>query len=225
MIDIKLKKDVDENKKISVDCGTCKRRTQHLILTDICLNGNEYLSESDSYDWTNEYQIIQCQGCESIVFRRTHTNSEDYHPGSNGELEYNEMEDVYPSPEEGRLTVDDDHLLPISIKRIYRETLRSLNSNHLILTGIGIRAIIETICKEKESKGKNLFAQINDLVTEGVLTKDGSEILHKLRTLGNQAAHEVKPHEHSQLTLAMDVIDHLIQGVYIIPHHAKLNFG
>ena len=39
----------------------------------------------------------------------------------------------------------------------------------------------------------------------------------ELRTLGNEAAHEVKPHNNATLALALDVIDHLIKGVYILP--------
>ncbi|WP_305800612.1 hypothetical protein, partial [Thiolapillus sp.] len=39
----------------------------------------------------------------------------------------------------------------------------------------------------------------------------------ELRTLGNEAAHEVKPHNNATLTLALDVIDHLLKGVYILP--------
>lgn len=120
--------------------------------------------------------------------------------------------------------MDDDYLLPTNLQRIYSETLRSLNSGLNVLAGIGVRAIVETICKDKSASGRDLFAKINDLVTQGVLTQDGADILHKLRTLGNEAAHEVKPHSNTQLGLALDVIDHLLQGVYILPHHASKTF-
>ncbi len=82
---------------------------------------------------------------------------------------------------------------------------------------MGIRAIVETVCKNKNANGKDLCEKINDLVIQGVLTKKDADILHKLRTLGNEAAHEVKPHNNATLALALDVIDHLIKGVYILP--------
>jgi hypothetical protein len=93
------------------------------------------------------------------------------------------------------------------------------------LAGIGIRAIVETVCKDKESSGRNLASKIDDLVTQGVLTRDGANILHKLRTLGNESAHEVTPHDNVQLGLALDVVDHLLTGVYILPHHARAKFN
>jgi hypothetical protein len=56
------------------------------------------------------------------------------------------------------------------------------------------------------------------------LTKDGADILHKLRTLGNDAAHEVKPHSLQELGLAFDVVDYLLLGVFILPVNAKKTF-
>lgn len=226
MKQIKIEKDKNTNKKIDVSCGACKRSTKHLILSNVDLSGNEKMGTEEYYQWHNEYQIIQCQGCETISFRKTHSNSEDYSlVGSCPEDWENTLYiDIYPNPEEGRKSIQDDHLLPSNLQRIYSETLKALNAGHSVLTGIGIRAIVETVCKDKLATGGDLFNKINDLVTQGVLTKDGADILHKLRTLGNEAAHEVKPHDNVQLGLAFDVIDHLLQGVYILPYHAKTKF-
>ena len=225
MSDIEITKDSKANDKIDSTCPECKRSTKHLILSDIRLKGSEEMDGFGGfYQWYDEYQIIQCQGCETFSFRKTHENSEDYYPVGNSEYKHELYVDIYPNPEEGRNSVEDDHLLPINLQRIYSETIKSINIGQPVLTGIGIRAIVETVCKDKKSNGKDLYKKINDLVTQGVLTKDGADILHKLRTLGNEAAHEVKPHDNVQLGLALDVIDHLLQGVYIIPHHAKAKF-
>ena len=80
-----------------------------------------------------------------------------------------------------------------------------------------MRALIETICKEKGTAGKYLNNKIDDLVKKGFLTPVGAKTLHKIRTLGNDAAHEVKPHSEKQLSLAMDVAEHLLDEVYILP--------
>ncbi len=215
------------NEIIDAPCGVCKRSTKHKILADIELTGREETDDALLYGWDNEYQIIQCQGCETVMFRQTHTNSEDmeHYDGPDGwEAEYVKFEDYYPNPEKSRTGLSDDHLLPEKLQRIYTETLNALNGNNPVLTGIGLRAIIETVCKDQAATGKTLYAQINSLVDQSVLTKEGAEILHKLRVLGNDAAHEVKPHSNVQLGLAFDVVEHLLQGVYILPYHAKRKF-
>lgn len=50
-----------------------------------------------------------------------------------------------------------------------------------------------------------------------VLTKSEAEMLHGMRMLGNTAAHEVKPHSETMLGDAMDVVEHLLTNVYILP--------
>jgi hypothetical protein len=63
--------------------------------------------------------------------------------------------------------------------------------------------------------------RIDDLVTQHVLTPDGAAILHSLRVMGNEAAHEVKPHHVEILNVAFDVVEYVLKGVYTIPERAK----
>lgn len=196
------------------------------MLAGVGLSGHHNYGQSHSIDWFHDYQVIQCQGCETVSFREAYANSDDYYPSESDPNEYecDLKETVYPNPEFGRQPISDLQLLPQNLQSIYTETIRSINNDLAVLTGVGIRAVVETVCKDKAAQGDSLFKKIDSLVTDGVLTKDGAEILHKLRTLGNDAAHEVKPHDKVQLGLALDVIDHLLQGVYILPHHARATF-
>lgn len=212
-----------KGKIIKAHCRRCKSGTNHEIITDYNLSGQEPMGD-DFYCWNTKYQIICCKGCESVSFRKTQSNSEDYFETYDNEIEYRLSIDIYPDPIEGRTPLEDSYLFPPQLRDIYIETLKSINSNQPILTGIGIRAIVETVCKDKNTSGNNLYDKINDLVTQGVLTNDGAEILHKLRTMGNDSVHKVKPHTVGQLNLAIDVIDHLLLGVYILPIKAKQSF-
>lgn len=53
---------------------------------------------------------------------------------------------------------------------------------------------------------------------------NGLTLLHKLRVLGNEAAHEVKAHNSMQLELAMQIIEHMLDGTYVIPARVKSVF-
>nr|WP_272929631.1 DUF4145 domain-containing protein [Pseudomonas syringae] len=99
-----------------------------------------------------------------------------------------------------------------------------MNGEQPILAGLAVRILIEMICKNQSAGGKNLFAKIDDLKSKGVLTTSGAEILHKLRSMGNDSAHEAKPSTSKQLILAMDVVENLLQSVYIHPDEAKAAF-
>lgn len=214
----------EKSEVVKAYCRKCKQITNHEIITDYNLNGTLLTGYNHTIDWWMEFQIISCKGCESVSFRKTEANSDEL--GLNYDNEYGIVEniDIYPNPIEGREQLKDSYLFPTNLRNIYIETLKSINSNQPILTGIGIRAIVESVCQDKNTSGNNLYDKINDLVNQGVLTKDGADILHKLRTMGNEAAHDIKPHRIDLLNLAMDVIDHLLLGVYILPEKAKEEF-
>ena len=89
---------------------------------------------------------------------------------------------------------------------------------------MGIRALLESICEEKQAKGRKLVHKIDDLKIKGILTPVSAGILHKIRSLGNDAAHKAKPHSEKQLGLAMDIIEHLLKDVYILPKQAEDEF-
>ena len=210
---------------MDVACRECRRHTKHAVRASLDVSGTSTFRGNFSIDWGMNHQIVQCLGCETISFRRLTHNSEtsyvQYEDGSGG---FEPDEELFPSPEVNRAPIKDAELLPAAIQRIYLETLKALTSQQPVLGGIGIRALIEALAKEKGATGNDLMARIDSLVTLGVLSTDGASILHKLRILGNEAAHEVKPHSEQTLGLALDVVEHLLQGVYILPHHASKTF-
>ncbi|WP_075674679.1 DUF4145 domain-containing protein [Stenotrophomonas sp. TD3] len=209
--------------KVDSQCRECRRITKHEVVTEATLKGT-YGPVGFGIDWVIEYQIVRCLGCETLSFRRAEGSDQDFVQIGEDEWEYQPRVDIYPSPTDGRQPLSDSELLPEKIQRIYQETLKALNDKQPVLCGIGVRAIVETICKNKEAPGGDLFHKVNGLVSLGVLTQDGADILHKVRTLGNEAAHEAKPHSLEELGLAFDVVDHLLLGVYILPEHAKRTF-
>ena len=214
-----------QNTQVQCRCRTCRRDTKHDVLVDAMVSGESGNHNQGYVNWRTEYQVVRCRGCETIGFRYADGNQQDclVQIGED-EWDYQPLEHLYPSPELGRNPLADVDILPEKVSRIYSETIKSLNQSHEVLCGIGVRAIIENVCKDKQATGKDLYEKINSLLGIGVLTKDGAAILHKLRTLGNKAAHEVQPHTKKELGLALDVVDHLLLGVYILPEQAKKTF-
>ena len=207
-----------------VPCTECKRPTKHKVLTSVDISGEDWY-QSSSVQYNVHHQIVQCQGCETVTFRTSSTNSEDFeHNDYEGNFEYVETLVLYPSRNEGRVSIKDSHILPANVQRIYDETIKAMNNEQPVLAGMGIRALVETICKDKQAEGSNLEKKVDALVRIGVLTTDGATILHQIRTLGNVAAHEVKPHKFDQLSLALDVCEHLLQGVYLLTYYAQRTF-
>lgn len=210
--EIKLSDSID--KEYWIPCIRCNHETCHKSLVSVDISGKE---SSWDYYYHETYQVIECQGCKARSFRWNQTNSEDFVEDKQGKQIYIDHEQLYPSRVAGRQKLHHRFYLPHNVAQIYDETHAALCSKQPILTGIGIRALLETVCKEKAALGGNLEGKIDSLVQMGVLTQEGAEILHSLRILGNVAAHEVKPHSEETLGIAMEVVEHLLKGAYILP--------
>jgi hypothetical protein len=218
----KLTVETDNSEKFP--CKKCSIETKHKIVACLEENGSEDCGGGHSVDWSEENQIIQCLGCEEVSFRVCSTNSEDYdHDYETNGTYYNRTITYYPGRVLGSKVID-HWLLPWGIGQIYKEARTAVENELFIIGGIAIRALLESICSDVKAKGRNLELKINDLHERSLVTKEGVETLHKIRLLGNRAAHRALAHSKDQLLLALEVIEHILIGTYIIPERAKAIF-
>ena len=201
-------------------CEVCKINQKHTVVKSV------RRTDEDEYETAiTEYEIVQCMNCDDVSFRKEYSDSNTYeydHDANEPIYEY--VVNVYPSRTAGRFKVKGAVYLPLLVRSAYDELIQALNGGQKILAGLGVRVLIEMICKDKSAVGDNLFKKIDHLVQLGVLTPVGSGILHKLRSMGNNAAHEAMPSTSEQLNLAMDVVDNLLDSVYIHPQLAASVF-
>lgn len=213
---IKITPNKTQNEEHKIACSECVGITRHKVLQSIDVDGHDDYGSWDFF-YSDNFQIIQCQGCDFISFRKFHIDSEDQGYDDNGEPFNLETIEIYPSRIAGRQKLNDSHFLPLNIRQIYAETHTALCSRQPILAVIGIRALVETVCKDNGATGGNLEQRIDNLIMKGVLTTQNAELLHSLRILGNEGAHEVKIQDEKTLGLAMTVVEQLLNNVYILP--------
>ncbi len=197
-------------------CHECGKKTEHIVLSQV---SNEDGDENVTA-WTDFY-FTQCNGCKSVTLLKEFRFSEFWEPNAyTGEMELDVETTLYPNRLQGRKEMSDLFLVPHGIGIIYSETLNALINSQNILAGIGIRAIVEGVCKDKASTGRNLKDKIDDLANKGFITNDSATILHSLRFMGNSSAHEIKSHGSKELNTAFDIINNLLQNVYVMPKKA-----
>jgi hypothetical protein len=200
--------------KVTALCNSCKRVTNHVVLAEYKNRGS---TSEDDIQWWATYQIIQCSGCDDISFKITSSCTEDYDSITG---KFDETVVLYPDRTNGREPIDGYDEFPIKTKRIYLETLKALNNQTPLLAAIGLRAIIESICLEKETKSDNLRGGIDELADLGLLSKKQAEFLHAHRFMGNEAAHEIVAPKPQHLIAAFDIAETLLKTIYILPNIA-----
>lgn len=204
-----------DSKKVKILCRICKHPTNHEVL--FTKTDTETADEVDITWWTT-YQLLQCQGCDEVTYRITNANSEniDLYTG-----QPDISETLYPNRTDGRPPIEGYENFPTKTKKIYQETLKALHHNALILSAIGLRALIESICVEQKTKSKVLAGGIDELAQTGLLSKKQAEFLHAHRFMGNVAAHEMIAPKATELVAALDIAETLLKTIYILPKVAE----
>lgn len=224
-----------KGKVVDVPCTECGRTTKHDVTVSLDKQGSEFdRAEGWSIDWTDNYQVIRCKGCETVSFRHRSWFSEGYMP------EYGEdgvTERLYPKREANSLKAKPLLNVPTTLRRIYGEVIDCFNNDNSTLCAAGLRAIVEGTCAdqaiadgpvEAPKKGggtqvirkDNLEGKIAGLAEKGILTAKGAETLHEHRYLGNDAVHQLARPSRDELRLAVEILEHVFDQLYEIPEKA-----
>lgn len=191
-----------------VYCNRCKGDTRHECFWKS--SRQEADSDEDGAPMFTETWVYlgwKCLGCDSVTLEERYTN-DGMHDGEN---------DVWDSsfhPERSRNKIQAKRFfsLPESLARIYKESLAAYNAQALVLAAVGLRSLIEGVCREKKIPGRTLESLIDGL--EKVLPKSIVKNLHSLRFMGNSATHELTPPPLYELRLAIEICEDLLNYLY-----------
>ena len=226
--------DKDKGDRLKSFCIRCGKEQNQVVMKSYGIKGSELYDELFSIDWSDDYQILQCQGCDYISFRHLSWDSESQSSDDDGKSEF-----LYPqvlSKSKDALPIKVFSNLPKKLKQIYRESIDCFNSKNYTLCAAGVRAIVEGICDNegikdgpvevqkngvKETKRfDNIQGKISGLCEKGILTKKHSDMLHEHRFLGNEAIHTLARPSEEELRLAIEILEHTFENMYEIPKKA-----
>jgi hypothetical protein len=225
---IEIDKTKDKTRKIL--CCRCKHETNHVVLASINTKGTEDWGDDGYFQWEIDYEIIKCRGCDEISFRMNSSDSESY----DEEGGYYFTETIFPRRTKETINIISFHNVPYNINRLYQETINCYNNDIMTLCAAGIRALVEGICLDKkiqngeieyvDTKGekkrkrtKDLQGKINGLMEKGIITKEQTLGLHEQRYLGNEAIHELTVPSKKELSLAISIIEYMLNSIYELP--------
>ena len=198
-------KRVDEAHRLM--CLTCKIKTNHKVLRSIT---HDWATEDYEIQGSDDYMIVQCQGCEGISYSTFSVDSDDTHPETNEPFLWIRL---YPERYIEHTTITLPHSTPFNIRDAYKDTSKALSVDLVGLAAIGIRLIIQLVCKDQKAIGRELVGQIDSLQEMGTISKSLADTLHGIRLFGNDAAHDYKI-KKSEVTPAWETVNLLVSYVY-----------
>jgi hypothetical protein len=203
----------EESCTLLIECTECCRSTNHDVLHE---KETQWEAEEVGIFGGKKYRMLECRGCGAVSFEARSWDTEDTDFRGNPHVKCV----LYPS-RSTRKPMEEYYYLPNKVRNVYLETLIALSNKAPILAAIGVRAVVEGVCKEKSCIGRNLEKSIDQLVEKGHLASDQADFLHLQRFMGNTAAHEVQAPEEGELTAALAIAENLLTTLYILPQRAE----
>ena len=202
-------------------CNVCKGETWHELkavherrLDYIENEGtpNEYRAFWEKF----EFRLWVCRGCDTGLLEEAYQNEGMYDASIN---DYAWESDLYPKRAKSDLPHKSFKQLNKKLSMIYREVIDSYNNDLRILCAVGLRALLEGICADKQIAGKTLQEMITGL--RSCLPPNIVDSLHSLRFMGNDAIHDLQPPQRPELSLAIEVVEDLLNFLYELEYKAK----
>lgn len=190
-------------------CNYCKQDTNH------DLKGKHQVKWYDAEGFFGQmliYHFWICMGCERGVLQQEYSNSEM----EDGQEEFS----YFPERSQHDLAPKPYAKLKPKLAALYAEAIICYNRKALILCAAGLRALLEGICQDKGTKGKNLKVKIEGLKVF-LPNKNIIRNLHHFRFMGNEAVHELAAPKPTELALAISVIEDLLNFFYELDYKAS----
>lgn len=197
-----------------VHCNSCRRITRHHLVRSSIQEGSdiEEFDDGDEYEfrWEARFSMFECCGCKDVVLRRIFLLSENPEP----EITYFPPP-IFRHPPAWR------HKLPRELRDILEEIYRALDANCGALSIMGARTLIDLLMSKSVGDRGSFPAKLDAFQAKGVITAQSRKVLETALEAGNAAAHRGFAPKTSDIHAVMDIVENLLQSVYVFDQVAK----
>jgi hypothetical protein len=197
-------------------CNTCNTVTKHILRmrysTPRVESGDD--DDPDPVRYAHRYSLWSCAGCDEGMLEKQWASEDkdaDWE-GAGGEY--------YPRRLRNSIQAKIFRHLNSELGRLYKEIVTCFNEDSLLLCTIGLRVLIEGVCKDKGIKEGNLEHKVKGLI-KLLPSLNMIEALQALRIFGNDAAHELEPLTRDDARTAIEVMEHLLDHFYEMDYKAS----
>jgi hypothetical protein len=202
-----MTKALAKKRKISkIPCRVCHHKTKHTVL--FTHNTSDF-AEGDAYghvSWEDHYDVLECRGCESVTLRHTHWFSEDPEP----DVKYYPPSVSRPKPSWR------NSLKSLNLRFLVDEVYSALDNDCGRLATMGARTIVDMVLSDKVGDVGSFGKKLEKLERDGFVGKQNREFLEAALDTGNAAAHRGFEPKKEQLNHVMDIVENLLQAVYVL---------
>ncbi len=200
------------NEEVTSPCNSCGHPTNHLVVAVRHFEAwfeQAELEGGAPPDVEYEYAMLECGGCQSISLRVDEL--------LDGAL----FSTTFYPPRVQRMKPAWSKDLPIPLQSLLTEIYAALAVDSRKLAVMGARTILDIVTTQKVGRLTTFESRLKALEAKGFIGKANCEILEAVLEARSAAAQRVYAPTSDIVNEVMDIIENLLQAVYILPKSLK----
>jgi hypothetical protein len=196
---------------LKVHCNGCGRDTNHATRTSFTYTDTSYEFEyKEELEVSITFEILQCLGCNQLCVRET------------GEHEaYGAAVPQFYPPRIARRRPRWWTQLPMPIPAVLDEVYKALQAGSSRLATIGARTVVDAVILDKVGDLGTFREKLAELERQGFVGRRNREFVAAALETGSAAAHRGIAVDSSDLSRVMDIVESLLESVYILSDAAE----
>ncbi len=190
-------------------CRKCLRETKHRVLRVQVTEDSAEVEGHGPISWRDRYEMLECCGCETVCLRHSHWFSEDP-----------DVTVAYHPPPVSRPVPHWRYKLPFELGSVLDEVYAALHADSRRLALMGARTVLDIVLLDKVGDVGAFPQKLEELERQGLVARRSREFLAAALDAGNAAAHRGFQPKADELAHVMDIVENLLQAVYILEHSA-----
>ncbi|MFF3345671.1 DUF4145 domain-containing protein [Streptomyces sp. NPDC002779] len=201
------------HRTVAGECPHCVRHTTLDVRSHSKLSGS--FRERTDLKIVRCLMTLRCDWCtkESAYLRLVDVKTE-MEAGGEVRESYTtiDIDQVWPGRTPRELAPE----APETVREVFAEAALAEAAGAFRLAGIGYRAAVEQIVKERGAVGNNLYERITGLKNLGA-TEEIVDAFHEARFVGNDSAHDALAYSVEEIADIAELIDEAVLVLYVQP--------
>jgi len=202
------------NEVVKAHCNKCGGERNHTVLHS---KKTKWSDDKSPVCGSDDYQTLQCCGCEEIKLRHTSVFSQHDEP-----TVYYYPPSMFRKPPEwfDQLYFD----VPFEeefVETLFKEIYVAVQNNLPSLALMGVRSLLEKIMIAKVGDKGTFAKNLNAFALEGYVSGRQKENLDTILDAGHAAIHRVFEPKQRDVVIVLDITEHVVESVYF--HSSKVS--